>query len=233
MKIVKTVENFKYQFPTFLLAAMLMWVNNQIWFTYRAEIRNIIFDHPPLVVGWVLINSFVLFMVALHFNNLIYALTMRKPQLFGICVFVLYGIIREWIFPLNSVLPTMAVITLFLAYGIKQASLFFYMQNRKEIPFGFTMVKSDTPPAIADVDVIDPILEEVANYMIQKGGCYISAIQRNFEVGYNRAQRIMTQLERAEIVSVPEEDQPRTLLVTSEDEVRECISKLETKLNVE
>jgi hypothetical protein len=58
----------------------------------------------------------------------------------------------------------------------------------------------------------DSLFEEVARYAVTNGSISIAEIQRNFEVGFNRAGRIMTQLERASIVSLQYGIDPRKIL---------------------
>ncbi len=58
----------------------------------------------------------------------------------------------------------------------------------------------------------DSLFSEIARAAVSNGGISTSAIQRNFEVGFNRAGRIMTQLERAGIVGRQEGSKPRDIL---------------------
>ncbi|MFR9523139.1 MAG: DNA translocase FtsK 4TM domain-containing protein [Rikenellaceae bacterium] len=58
----------------------------------------------------------------------------------------------------------------------------------------------------------DALFAEIARAAVSNGGISTSAIQRNFEVGFNRAGRIMTQLERAGIVGRQEGSKPRDIL---------------------
>lgn len=61
----------------------------------------------------------------------------------------------------------------------------------------------------------DPLLEDVARQVVITGSCSSSAIQRRYEIGYNRASRIMDQLERLGIVGSPSGGMPRPVLVDS------------------
>ncbi len=58
----------------------------------------------------------------------------------------------------------------------------------------------------------DSLFAEIARTAVSNGGISTSAIQRNFEVGFNRAGRIMTQLERSGIVGRQEGSKPRDIL---------------------
>ena len=59
----------------------------------------------------------------------------------------------------------------------------------------------------------DPKLFEVARAVVSSGKASTSAVQRSFELGYNRAGRIMDQLERLGVVGPAQGGKPRALLV--------------------
>ncbi len=67
---------------------------------------------------------------------------------------------------------------------------------------------SESGPAIK----YDSLFAEVARAAVSNGSISTSAIQRNYEVGFNRAGRIMTQLERVGIVGRQEGAKPRDIL---------------------
>ncbi len=58
----------------------------------------------------------------------------------------------------------------------------------------------------------DALFAEIARTAVMGGTISTSAIQRNFEVGFNRAGRIMTQLEKAGIVGRADGSKPREIL---------------------
>ncbi len=58
----------------------------------------------------------------------------------------------------------------------------------------------------------DTLFGEIARVAVSNGTVSTSFIQRNFEVGFNRAGRIMTQLERAGIVGRQEGAKPREIM---------------------
>lgn len=66
--------------------------------------------------------------------------------------------------------------------------------------------------------VFDPLLEDVALLLIQNRTCTTSAIQRKFSIGYNRAGRIMDQLEKIGVVGPARGSATRELLVCDSDE---------------
>lgn len=59
----------------------------------------------------------------------------------------------------------------------------------------------------------DPMFEQVARMVVETGQGSTSKIQRQFEIGFNRAGRIMDQLEAAGIVSAQSGSKPREVLI--------------------
>lgn len=62
----------------------------------------------------------------------------------------------------------------------------------------------------------DLLFEEVARYAVNNGGISTTEIQRKFEVGFNRAGRIMMQLESAGIVGQQQGINPRKVITSLE-----------------
>ncbi len=60
------------------------------------------------------------------------------------------------------------------------------------------------------------ILQMPANFMIDKEKASIGMLQRYFKIGFNRAARIMDQLEEAGIVGPEEGTKPRKVLMSPE-----------------
>ena len=70
----------------------------------------------------------------------------------------------------------------------------------------------------------DPLFEEAARIIVESGQGSTSLIQRKFSIGYNRAGRIMDQLEQAGIVGPQNGSKPREVLCSTSND-------LEMKLN--
>lgn len=60
----------------------------------------------------------------------------------------------------------------------------------------------------------DPLFEEIARLVVQKDMASTSSLQRSYNIGYNRAGRIMDQLEAAGIVGPASGGKPRKVLMT-------------------
>lgn len=73
-----------------------------------------------------------------------------------------------------------------------------------------------------DVDMthLDPMFEEVARMVVVDQNGSTSMIQRKFSIGFNRAGRLMDQLEKAGIVGPSRGSKPREVLCISEDDLR-------------
>lgn len=63
----------------------------------------------------------------------------------------------------------------------------------------------------------DPLFEEVARWVVQSDTASTSSLQRRYEIGFNRAGRLMDQLADAGIVGPAQGGKPRKVLVTPMD----------------
>lgn len=81
---------------------------------------------------------------------------------------------------------------------------------------------------ISGVDMTqrDPLFEEAARMVVSTQQGSTSNIQRKFSVGFNRAGRIMDQLEHAGIIGPQEGSKPRKVLVTSEFELDQMLNNM-------
>ena len=68
-----------------------------------------------------------------------------------------------------------------------------------------------------DFSQADPLFVEVAKYVVETGKAQASALQRDFELGFNRAGRILEQLEAAGIVGEAIRCKPRAVLCSAEE----------------
>jgi len=68
--------------------------------------------------------------------------------------------------------------------------------------------------AAVDVHNLDPLFEEAARHIVLTQQGSTSMIQRRFSIGYNRAGRLMDQLQEAGIVGEAMGSKPREVLIT-------------------
>jgi S-DNA-T family DNA segregation ATPase FtsK/SpoIIIE len=66
----------------------------------------------------------------------------------------------------------------------------------------------------------DPAFEEAASVVISAGKASTSYLQRRMSLGYNRAAKIMDQLEQAGVIGPAEGAKPRTILVANLEELK-------------
>ncbi|WP_016261702.1 FtsK/SpoIIIE domain-containing protein, partial [Yersinia pestis] len=59
---------------------------------------------------------------------------------------------------------------------------------------------------------LDPLFDQAVNFVLEKRRASISGVQRQFRIGYNRAARIIEQMEAQQIVSTPGHNGNREVL---------------------
>lgn len=74
----------------------------------------------------------------------------------------------------------------------------------------------------------DPLLFDAAKLIINKKDASASLIQRKFSIGYNRANKIMDQLETLGVVGPANGSNPREVLFESEEELLEIQKEMES-----
>ena len=77
-----------------------------------------------------------------------------------------------------------------------------------------------------DVDMqhLDPLFEDTARLIVASQSGSTSLIQRKFSIGYNRAGRIMDQMEKAGIVGSASGSKPREVLIQDENTLNNLLS---------
>ncbi|MBO7379964.1 MAG: DNA translocase FtsK, partial [Bacteroidales bacterium] len=82
--------------------------------------------------------------------------------------------------------------------------------------------------AAVDLHQLDPLFAECAELVVATGQGSTSMIQRKFGIGYNRAGRIMDQMEAAGIVGPYQGSKARAVLVESSGELASLIESIKT-----
>ena len=80
--------------------------------------------------------------------------------------------------------------------------------------------------AEVDVNHLDPLFEEAAKLIILKQQGSTSLIQRKFSIGFNRAGRLMDQLERVGVVGPTQGSKPRDVLIQDEMSLQMLMSNM-------
>ena len=77
-----------------------------------------------------------------------------------------------------------------------------------------------------DTHNLDPFFEEAAHSIVISQQGSTSMIQRRFSIGYNRAGRLMDQLEAAGIVGPAQGSKPRDVLIQDDNQLNALLSQL-------
>lgn len=77
-----------------------------------------------------------------------------------------------------------------------------------------------------DLSHLDPLFEDAARLIFINQIGSTSLIQRKFAIGYNRAGRLMDQLEAAGIVGVVDGSKPREVLIQDEDSLNDLLASI-------
>ncbi len=95
-------------------------------------------------------------------------------------------------------------------------------------PFPLPEVPMEGEEECIDVDMthLDPMFEDAARMIVNEQNGSTSMIQRKFSIGYNRAGRLMDQLEKAGIVGPAKGSKPREVLCMSEEQLRMIVANL-------
>ncbi len=105
-----------------------------------------------------------------------------------------------------------------------------YIAAQQGYPVPFELpepeMASDESEDKGDLGPLDPLFEEAARMIIQSQQGSTSLIQRKFSIGYNRAGRLMDQMEKAGVVGPAQGSKPREVYITDENSLQQLMSKL-------
>ncbi len=89
-------------------------------------------------------------------------------------------------------------------------------------------LEGDEDSGMNDVDMshLDPMFEDAARMIVSEQNGSTSMIQRKFSIGYNRAGRLMDQLEKAGVVGPAKGSKPREVLCVSEEQLMMIMDNL-------
>ena len=112
---------------------------------------------------------------------------------------------------------------------VERIANFIACQQSYNAPFALPRPPmEDTGGGAADVDMnhLDPMFEEAARLIISTQQGSTSMIQRKFSIGYNRAGRLMDQLEKAGVVGAAQGSKPRDVLIQDEMTLENLLNSL-------
>ena len=108
-----------------------------------------------------------------------------------------------------------------------------YIHEQQSYNMLFELPEPDIPESEAggesrDVDMthLDPMFEDAARLIVMSQSGSTSLIQRKFSIGYNRAGRLMDQLEKAGIVGPAYGSKPREVLIQDEVTLNNLVASL-------
>ena len=107
-----------------------------------------------------------------------------------------------------------------------------YISKQQGYPTAFELPEvaseeADSNVAEVDMNRLDPMLEDAARLVIIHQQGSTSLIQRKFSIGYNRAGRIMDQLERLGIVGPAQGSKARDVLCMDETDLQMRLSNIQ------
>ena len=132
---------------------------------------------------------------------------------------------------LNGNEPTRVQCAFINTPEIVQINEYIAKQSGPTCPMQLPEPKNDeggdgTSGSSGDIGAIDPLFEEAARSVIVSQQGSTSMIQRRFSIGYNRAGRLMDQLEKAGIVGAAHGGKPRDVLIADESQLDNIIGQL-------
>ena len=109
-----------------------------------------------------------------------------------------------------------------------------FIADQQSYNMAFELPEPDTPEGdmgdggSKDVDMqhLDPLFEDAARLIVLNQSGSTSLIQRKFAIGYNRAGRLMDQLEKAGVVGVAMGSKPREVMIQDEMSLNNLLNNL-------
>jgi S-DNA-T family DNA segregation ATPase FtsK/SpoIIIE len=109
-----------------------------------------------------------------------------------------------------------------------------FIASQQSYNMPFELPEPDTPEADfgdggeKDVDMqhLDPLFEDAARLIVINQSGSTSLIQRKFAIGYNRAGRLMDQLEKAGVVGAAMGSKPREVMIQDENSLNNLLNSL-------
>ena len=109
-----------------------------------------------------------------------------------------------------------------------------FIAAQQSYNMAFELPEPDTPEADfgdggdkeVDMQHLDPLFEDAARLIVINQSGSTSLIQRKFAIGYNRAGRLMDQLEKAGVVGAAMGSKPREVMIQDENSLNNLLNNL-------
>lgn len=92
-----------------------------------------------------------------------------------------------------------------------------YVISQQQAQYDETMIPTDEPEKAFE-DETDELYDEAVKLVVEMQSASISMLQRRFRIGYNRAARIIDQMEARGVVGPPDGSRPRQVLISNVNE---------------
>lgn len=111
---------------------------------------------------------------------------------------------------------------------VEEITQYIGKQNGYDSAFALPEIETEgeSVPGAVDLNDRDPLFEEAARLIVVHQQGSTSLIQRKFSIGYNRAGRLMDQLEAAGVVGGSQGSKPREVFITDEYSLEKVLSSL-------
>jgi len=109
-----------------------------------------------------------------------------------------------------------------------------FIADQQSYNMPFELPEPDTPEAEfgdgsdkeVDMQHLDPLFEDAARLIVINQSGSTSLIQRKFAIGYNRAGRLMDQLEKAGVVGAAMGSRPREVMIQDENSLNNLLTAM-------
>lgn len=95
-----------------------------------------------------------------------------------------------------------------------------FVKNQQEANYVEEMIPKDEPKTTA-ADSEDELFDDAVDLVVDMQTASISLLQRRFRIGYNRAARMIDEMEMRGIVGPSEGSKPRTVNMQKSEELTE------------
>jgi S-DNA-T family DNA segregation ATPase FtsK/SpoIIIE len=90
-------------------------------------------------------------------------------------------------------------------------------QTKEEVKYEETIIDTISNVTIEKSSDVDELLDEAIEFVVSNSQASASMLQRKFKIGFNRAARLIDEMEERKIIGKSEGSKPRKVLITKQD----------------
>jgi S-DNA-T family DNA segregation ATPase FtsK/SpoIIIE len=90
-------------------------------------------------------------------------------------------------------------------------------QTKEEVKYEETIIDTISNITIEKSSDVDELLDEAIEFVVSNSQASASMLQRKFKIGFNRAARLIDEMEERKIIGKSEGSKPRKVLITKQD----------------